>query len=157
MSTKNFDDTIYSSWEKESRTVRGNFFGHFRPFFALPRSPLNNLGNQNFENMKKMQGENENLHKTTTPVTTQKWSFWTGSRLIIDLYKTTANYCECFINNKDLQFHVLVPFWRNIPILKNPVIQVVFINECKSCEISNQMFFNVMFSFSKTKGELVMT
>ena len=27
----------------------------------------------------------------------------------------------------------------------------------KFCEISNQMFFNVMFSFSKTKDELVMT
>ena len=31
-------------------------------------------------------------------------------------------------------------------------MQVVFINECKSREISNQMFFNVMFSFSKTKS-----
>ena len=29
--------------------------------------------------------------------------------------------------------------------------------ECKSCEISNRMFFNVMFSFSETKDELVMT
>ena len=36
-------------------------------------------------------------------------------------------------------------------------MQVVFINECKSCEISNQMFFNVMFSFSKTNYELIMT
>ena len=36
-------------------------------------------------------------------------------------------------------------------------MQVVFINECKSCEISNQMFLNVMFSFSKTKDELIMT
>ena len=36
-------------------------------------------------------------------------------------------------------------------------MHVVFINECKSCEISNQMFFSVMFSFSKTKGELAMT
>ena len=35
-------------------------------------------------------------------------------------------------------------------------MQVVFINECKPCEISNQMVFNVMFSFSKTKEELVM-
>ena len=34
--------------------------------------------------------------------------------------------------------------------------QVVFINECKSYEISNQMFFNVMFSFLKTKDEGVM-
>ena len=36
-------------------------------------------------------------------------------------------------------------------------MQVVFKNECQSCEISNQMFFKVMFSFSKTKEELVMT
>ena len=32
-------------------------------------------------------------------------------------------------------------------------MQVVFMNGCK---ISNQMFFNVMFSFSETKGEMVM-
>ena len=36
-------------------------------------------------------------------------------------------------------------------------MQVVFINECKSYEISNEMFFNVMFSILKTKDELVMT
>ena len=36
-------------------------------------------------------------------------------------------------------------------------MQVVFINECKSCEISNQIFLNVMLSFSKTKDKLVMT
>ena len=36
-------------------------------------------------------------------------------------------------------------------------MQVVFINEGKSCEISNQMFFNVMFLFLKTKDRLVMT
>ena len=35
-------------------------------------------------------------------------------------------------------------------------MQVVFINECKSCEISIQMFFKI-FSYSKTKEELVMT
>ena len=34
-------------------------------------------------------------------------------------------------------------------------MQVVFINERKSCEISSQMFLNVMFSFLKTKDELV--
>ena len=34
---------------------------------------------------------------------------------------------------------------------------VVLINECKSCEISNQMFFNVTFSFSKTKDNLFLT
>ena len=32
-------------------------------------------------------------------------------------------------------------------------MQVVFINECKSRETSNQMVFNVMFSFSKIKGD----
>ena len=35
-------------------------------------------------------------------------------------------------------------------------MQVVFINECKSCEISNQMFFNVMGTFLKTKDKLVL-
>ena len=35
-------------------------------------------------------------------------------------------------------------------------MQVVFINKCKSCEIKNQMFFNIMFSFLKTKDQLVM-
>ena len=45
----------------------------------------------------------------------------------------------------------------NIPILRSGVMQVVFIDECKSCEISNQMFVNVIFSFSKTKGKLVIT
>ena len=28
--------------------------------------------------------------------------------------------------------------------------KVVFINECQSCEISNQMFFNAIFSFFKS-------
>ena len=36
-------------------------------------------------------------------------------------------------------------------------MQVAFINECKSCEISDQIFLNVMFSFPKIKDELVMT
>ena len=44
-----------------------------------------------------------------------------------------------------------------MPILKSAVIQVVLKNECKSCEISRQMFFNVMFSFLKTKDKLFMT
>ena len=39
----------------------------------------------------------------------------------------------------------------NIRILRSGVMQLVFINECNSCEIINQMFFNVMFSFWKTK------
>ena len=30
-------------------------------------------------------------------------------------------------------------------------MQKVFINNCQSCEISKQMFFNVILSFSKTK------
>ena len=34
--------------------------------------------------------------------------------------------------------------------LQSGDMQVVFINECKSYEISNQMFFNVILSFSKT-------
>ena len=32
-----------------------------------------------------------NLYKTTTLGTSQKWSFWTGGRLIKHLYKTTTN------------------------------------------------------------------
>ena len=32
-----------------------------------------------------------------------------------------------------------------------------FINECKSCEITNRMCFNVMLLFSKTKDDLAMT
>ena len=36
-------------------------------------------------------------------------------------------------------------------------MQMVFISEFKSFEISNQIFFNVVFSFLKTKDELVMT
>ena len=36
-------------------------------------------------------------------------------------------------------------------------MQVLFINECKSYKTINQTFFNVMFSFWKTKDELVMT
>ena len=35
-------------------------------------------------------------------------------------------------------------------------MQVLSINECKSCEITNQMSLNAMFLFSKTKDELVM-
>ena len=29
--------------------------------------------------------------------------------------------------------------------------------ECQSCEISNQMLLNIMFSFSKTKDKLLVT
>ena len=42
-----------------------------------------------------------------------------------------------------------------VGILKMAVMLVLFINDCKSCEISNKIFFN-MFLFSKTKDELVM-
>ena len=35
-------------------------------------------------------------------------------------------------------------------------MQVVCINKGESCEIKNQMFFNIMFSFLKTKDQLVM-
>ena len=36
-------------------------------------------------------------------------------------------------------------------------MQALFISECKSYEISNQMFFSVMFLYSKTKDKLIMT
>ena len=42
-------------------------------------------------------------------------------------------------------------------ILRSGVVQVVFITEYKSWQISNQIFFNVTLSFSKTKDKLVMT
>ena len=44
-----------------------------------------------------------------------------------------------------------------MPILRSGVTEVVFINECKSFEVNSQMFFDVVFSFSKSKDELVMT
>ena len=44
-----------------------------------------------------------------------------------------------------------------MPTLRTGVMKMVFINKCKSCENSNQMFFSVVFSFSETKDELVMT
>ena len=38
----------------------------------------------------------------------------------------------------------MVPFLKiNIPMLRSGVMQVVFINERKFCEISNQMLFNI--------------
>ena len=51
----------------------------------------------------------------------------------------------------------LVTFILNTPILRSGAMQVVLINASKSCEIGNQMLFNVMFSFLKPKDELVMT
>ena len=42
-------------------------------------------------------------------------------------------------------------------MLRSGVMQVMFINQCRSCEISNQMFFNAMFLLLKTKDELAMT
>ena len=41
-------------------------------------------------------------------------------------------------------------------MLRRGVTQMVFVNDCKSCESGNELFFNVMFSFSKTKDKLVM-
>ena len=54
---------------------------------------------------------------------------------------------KMFLNTSDL----------DKPILRSGVMQAVFITESKSSEISNQIFFNVMLSFLKTKDELVMT
>ena len=52
----------------------------------------------------------------------------------------------------------LVTFdFEHIPILRSNAMQVVFVNECKSCEISYQIFFNVMLPFLKIKDKLVMT
>ena len=45
----------------------------------------------------------------------------------------------------------------NIPTLRSGVMQAMFKNDSKSFDISNQVFFNVMFSFSKTKDKLFMT
>ena len=42
-------------------------------------------------------------------------------------------------------------------MLRSGVMQVVFMDDCKSCETIKQIFFNVMFSLLKTKDELVMT
>ena len=75
-------------------------------------------------------------------------------------------HCSCFLNKKDLTFCM---FWCHSWRLKMFLVDFehtyikkwyyakVFINECKSCESDNQMFFNVMFSFLKTKDELVLT
>ena len=122
-----------------------------------------NLGKFIFEKRISIQ---PNLFKTTTLATTQKWSFCTGGCLIKQS-KTKSGcswqdfsfslHCECFINNKSLlekRFvvsRVLVPYWWNTPIIKNVVLQAVLINESKSCGVSNQMFFDVIFSFSKKK------
>ena len=43
-----------------------------------------------------------------------------------------------------------------MPILRNRVMQVVFINDFKSCEISDQIFCNV-FIFKNKKSKQVMT
>ena len=50
----------------------------------------------------------------------------------------------------------LVTLILNLTVLRKGVMQMVFIM-CKSCEISNQMVFNIMFSFSRTNDGLVMT
>ena len=46
-----------------------------------------------------------NLYKTTTLGTTQKWSSWTGGRLIKHLYKMTANQSRSFFG----RFLVFIP------------------------------------------------
>ena len=45
----------------------------------------------------------------------------------------------------------LVTFDFEHTYLKSGVMQVVLIDECKSSNIGNQMFFNVMFSFFRIK------
>ena len=52
---------------------------------------------------------------------------------------------------------LLVTFDFEHTILRSGAFQLVFINESKSCKISSQMFFNVMFFFSKTRDKLIMT
>ena len=45
-----------------------------------------------------------------------------------------------------------------ITILRSGLMKVVLINECKSCEISNQMFFSVnvvIFEKKKKKNDVV--
>ena len=121
-----------------------------------------------------------NQYKTTTLGNTQKWCpgqvivLWNTfindhKPNLIVLGRFLVSLCEYFINkkidwNKDLQFWC--PSWRlkmflvtlilNLTVLRKGVMQMVFIM-CKSCEISNQMFFNIMFSFSRTNDGLVMT
>ena len=45
----------------------------------------------------------------------------------------------------------LVTFDLNIPILRSDVMHMVLINECNSCEISNQMLLNVNVLIFKNK------
>ena len=67
-----------------------------------------------------------NWYKTTSFGTTQKWSSWTGSRLIKHLYKTATNKIRLFmggffdfiptknaiyIENKDLLEHTYIKKW----------------------------------------------
>ena len=47
------------------------------------------------ENQKKLQLQS-NLYKTSTLGTTQKWSYWTGGRLIKHLHKMTTAKCGSF-------------------------------------------------------------
>ena len=49
---------------------------------------------------------------------------------------------------------VLITLVLNITTLRSGAMQVEFINKCKSYETSNQMFFNIMFSFLKRKDKL---
>ena len=58
-----------------------------------------------------------NLYKTTTPGTTQKWSSWTGGRLIKHLYKTTINQISLFLVGFSFSFIPTVNVVQTIKIL----------------------------------------
>ena len=117
-----------------------------------------------------------NLYQTSTFGTNQEWSSGTGGHLLKHLYKTTTP--NLVILGRFLVFIPIASvskttkicwkkicnFWSlklfllllvlNITILRSGAMQVELINKCKSCEISNQMFFNIMFSFLKRKDKL---
>ena len=59
--TKNLDDMIYSSGEIESDKLKLVTVGRFLPFYH----PTKNLKNQNFEKMKKFDGDINILHMCT--------------------------------------------------------------------------------------------
>ena len=64
------------------------------------------------------------------------------------LHMSIASTCELL----HMQLFFSETDWITVPTLRSGVMQMVFINKCKSCEISNQMFFNVMFSFLENKS-----
>ena len=104
----------------------------------------------------------KHLYKKTT---NQIWLFLAGFKFLLPLWMLYKQ--ERFAGIKICNFVCLSAILENqkcsqwllilnIPILKSGVMQVVLINECKSHEICNNCFFNVIFSFSKTKDKLVM-